>query len=108
MATTTKSTDLVEQLRATTAIVRLGQGDGLTLPQEIRQSSGLFEGDAVYLEVLDEGSAGLCVRLRKIDPDQAWFWTPEWQAGEREADAAKREARSTISYSAEEFLDSLK
>ncbi|WP_435589786.1 hypothetical protein [Micromonospora aurantiaca (nom. illeg.)] len=21
------------------------------------------------------------------DPDQAWFWTPEWQAGEREADA---------------------
>ena len=22
-----------------------------------------------------------------IDPDPAWFWTPEWQAGEREADA---------------------
>jgi hypothetical protein len=21
-----------------------------------------------------------------IDPDQAWFWTPAWQAGEREAD----------------------
>ena len=21
------------------------------------------------------------------DPDQAWFWTPEWQAAEREADA---------------------
>jgi hypothetical protein len=21
------------------------------------------------------------------DPSQAWFWTPEWQAGEREADA---------------------
>jgi hypothetical protein len=20
------------------------------------------------------------------DPDQAWFWTPEWQAMEREAD----------------------
>jgi len=23
----------------------------------------------------------------EIDPTQAWFWTPEWQAGEREADA---------------------
>ncbi len=21
-----------------------------------------------------------------IDASQAWFWTPEWQAGEREAD----------------------
>jgi hypothetical protein len=24
-----------------------------------------------------------------IDPDQAWFWTPEWQAKDREADADK-------------------
>lgn len=23
----------------------------------------------------------------EIDPDQAYFWTDEWQAGEREADA---------------------
>jgi hypothetical protein len=23
----------------------------------------------------------------RIASDQAWFWTPEWQAGEREADA---------------------
>ena len=22
----------------------------------------------------------------EIDPDQAWFWTREWQAGERKAD----------------------
>lgn len=22
-----------------------------------------------------------------IDPDQAWFWTPHWQIGEREASA---------------------
>src|SRR5688500_4712450 len=25
-------------------------------------------------------------RLVEIDPEQAWFWTPEWQAKEREAD----------------------
>jgi len=24
--------------------------------------------------------------LREIDPEQAWFWTPGWQAKEREAD----------------------
>lgn len=25
---------------------------------------------------------------RPIPDDQAWFWTPEWQAGEREVDTA--------------------
>ncbi len=25
-------------------------------------------------------------QLVEIDPDQAWFWTPEWQEKEREAD----------------------
>jgi antitoxin (DNA-binding transcriptional repressor) of toxin-antitoxin stability system len=25
-------------------------------------------------------------KLHAIDPDQAWFWTPEWQAREREVD----------------------
>jgi hypothetical protein len=26
------------------------------------------------------------ITLEPIDPDQAWFWTPEWQAAERQAD----------------------
>ena len=32
----------------------------------------------------------LCVAtlVRRTNPDQAWFWTPGWQAKEREADAA--------------------
>jgi hypothetical protein len=29
---------------------------------------------------------GFVSYLSERDPDQAWFWTPEWQAGEREAD----------------------
>ncbi len=32
-------------------------------------------------------SEGILLRPKKvIDATQAWFWTPEWQAGEREAD----------------------
>ncbi|MGH7866067.1 MAG: hypothetical protein ACREP9_00205 [Candidatus Dormibacteraceae bacterium] len=43
-----------------------------------------------------------------IDPDQAWFWTPEWQAGEREVDEAlARGERGEIFYSSAEFLASL-
>ena len=36
-----------------------------------------LDGAAVLLRGIAEGP---------IDPDQAWFWTPTWQAGEREAD----------------------
>ena len=30
-----------------------------------------------------------------IDPEQAWFWTREWQSGEREADQDLAEGRFT-------------
>ena len=42
-----------------------------------------------------------------IDPGQAWFWTPEWQAGEREADADIAAGRADRYYSDEEFLAAL-
>lgn len=43
----------------------------------------------------------------EIDPDQAWFWTPEWQAKEREADADLAAGRGTYFDSDEEFLRAL-
>jgi len=39
--------------------------------------------------------------------DQAWFWTPEWQEGEREVDEAIAAGRTTYFGSAEEFLAAL-
>ena len=38
---------------------------------------GAVDGAAVLLRGIREG---------RVDPDQAWFWTPEWLAGELEAD----------------------
>lgn len=32
-------------------------------------------------------------RERLTDETQAWFWTPEWQAGEREVDGQLHAAR---------------
>ncbi len=40
--------------------------------------------------------------------DQAWYWAPEWQAGEAEADADRTAGRSTRYHSDEEFLASLR
>lgn len=60
----------------------------------------------------DDAVAGAGLLLRGIiegplDPDQAWFWTPEWQRGEREADADIAAGRGTRYNSDEEFLAAL-
>lgn len=46
--------------------------------------------------------------LQREVPEQAWFWTPEWQAGERAADADKRAGLTTIQPSDNEFLAALR
>jgi len=38
---------------------------------------------------------------------QEWFWTPAWQAGEREADADLAAGRSETFSSGEEFMEAL-
>ena len=44
----------------------------------------------------------------ETDPDQAYFWTPEWQAAEREADEDIEAGRVERYRSKEAFLDSFK
>jgi len=39
------------------------------------------------LELVRETRARAFAVMTQLNPDQAWFWTEEWQAGEREADA---------------------
>lgn len=51
-------------------------------------------------------------RLERIEhmltaPDQAWYWTPEWQAGEAAADADMGAGRSTRHASEDDFLAAL-
>lgn len=41
------------------------------------------------------------------DPEQAWFWTPEWQAGERRADEELRAGLGQYFDSEEAFLAGL-
>lgn len=43
----------------------------------------------------------------EIDPDQAWFWTPEWQAGEREADDDLHEGRFRVVDSVDELFGNI-
>jgi len=78
----------------------------LTLPEEIRKAAHLEEGDLLEAEVTADG---ILLRPQKvIDATQAWYWTPEWQAGEREADAQEAAGLGETFDSAEEFLDALR
>jgi hypothetical protein len=63
-------------------------------------------------ELPDSAVDGAGVLLRGIiegpvDPDQAWFWTPEWQRKEREAEADKAAGNADRYASDDEFLAAL-
>lgn len=48
------------------------------------------------------------IKGRSIDPDQAWFWTPEWLEGEREADAQVAAGDGQVFESDEAFIAHLR
>jgi hypothetical protein len=47
-------------------------------------------------------------RPRHIPADQRWFWTPEWQAGERQADEDLAAGRVKTFKTAAELVAALK
>ena len=73
------------------ALVKVKQNFQITLPNVLRKKLNIAEGD--YLDV-EEQKGGLLIKpVKMIDPDQAYFWTPEWQADEREAERDIAEGR---------------
>ncbi len=45
--------------------------------------------------------------LSNLVPEQRWFWTEEWQTGERDADADQAASRTTTHADDASFLDAL-
>ena len=71
-------------------VTRHGQ---ITIPKSIRDELSLAEGD--YVEV-SRDQEGILLRPKKVmivDPDQAFFWSDEWQERERRADEDIRSGR---------------
>lgn len=81
-----------------------GKGQ-VTIPADVREAVHLEEGDLVEVDVTDDG---ILLRPRKVvDAAQAWFWTSEWQAREREASQEARAGRGERFSSGEELLRAL-
>jgi antitoxin PrlF len=77
----------------------------MTIPAEIRRAAHLEEGDPIDVEMVADG---ILLRPRKvIDATQAWFWSPAWQAGEREASLELERGEGEDFSSGAEFVASL-
>jgi AbrB family looped-hinge helix DNA binding protein len=92
------------QTRAVRATVR--QKGQLTLPADVRAALRVDEGDDVEFELTEDGDVHV-YGLKTVRTSQAWFWTPSWQAGEREASEDIAAGRVVRHESGEAFLASL-
>jgi antitoxin PrlF len=72
----------------------------LTLPEEIRSALHIGEGDEVEFSLHDDGTVTVRGYV-SIPTDQAWFFSPEWLAGEREADVEIAGGGGTVHESAD-------
>ncbi|MCY3586257.1 MAG: AbrB/MazE/SpoVT family DNA-binding domain-containing protein [Acidimicrobiales bacterium] len=88
-------------------LTRLAVDGRVTLPKELRLAVGLHDGDELEAEVVGDGI--LLRPCAERDPDQAWYWTPEWQAGEKQIEVDRAAGRfGPVFDSADEFLGALR
>ena len=90
------------------ATARLRKKGQITIPQHVRAAANLEEGATLECVATPEG-----VLLRRrvtvtIDPEQAWFWTPEWQARMEASQEDIEAGRSEFHGDGDELLEALR
>ncbi len=89
------------------ALVKVKHNFQITLPSRLRKLCRIAEGD--YLDMGIKDGCLFIKPVKMIDPDQAYFWTPEWQKEEAEADRDIAEGNVSGPFdSVEDALRSLK
>lgn len=78
----------------------------ITLPLEIRKMLPIKIGDPVEIRINREGNISITL-LKAIDASQAWFWSKEHQAAEKEAEEELRKGKAKKAKDSKELLDEL-
>ena len=74
----------IPQFRKSFGIVQMKRRSTITIGKEIRKTLHLADEGDVFEMIVEDGR--IILEPKKLVPaDQAWYWTEEWQAGEREA-----------------------
>jgi AbrB family looped-hinge helix DNA binding protein len=88
-------------------LAKLTSSGQVSLPKEIRKKANMQAGDFVEVELDGEGHIILTPK-KLVDSSQAYFWTEEWQQGEREADEDIKAGRVKTFDTADEAIKYLK
>ena len=86
--------------------VRVGAKHQVTIPRRISKALGLRKGDHLLCRLVDHRLEMVPSSL--VPKDQLWFWTPEWQAKEREVDEALARGDYKVAESVDTLLKNLK
>ncbi len=101
---TPKRTKQVKET-ATSYLVKVADRGVVTLPAAIRRATDIEKGD--FLELVVEGREIRALPKKLVDKDQAYFWSREWQEGEREAEEDINQGRVEDFDSVDELLEEL-
>lgn len=75
----------------------------VTIPGEVLLELGVKPGDRIEFLLEDDGR--MVVRgIKEVPVDQSWFWSPEWQEGERQVDEEATAGRVRIFEDDETFF----
>lgn len=86
---------------------QLRENGQVTLPAQVRRALHIEKGDEVEFRVTESGEVVLR-GMTVVPAEQRWFWTQEWQAGEREASAQIRGGEITTHEDVDGFFTDLK
>jgi AbrB family looped-hinge helix DNA binding protein len=75
----------------------------ITIPNPIAKALRLKKGDTMLMRLV-----GRKLELVPIPRDQLWFWTPEWQKKEQEANEDIAQGRVKETASVDELIKDLK
>ena len=87
------------------SILRIQKNKNITLPRWVMELFHVAPGDFIRLE--KRNGTVLLHPGKLVDPSQAYFWTPEWQAEEGKVEEEKRKGKIKSFRSAEELIKDL-
>ena len=89
-------------------LIKITKNYQITIPAKLRQNLNIEEGD--YLEA--RINKGIFMfkpkKLVDIDPDQAWFWTDQWQKEEKEVEEQIANGEVKGPMKIDDFINELK
>lgn len=78
----------------------------ITVPKTLRERFKMKEGDLIKIEETNSGI--LMTPVETIDRSQAWFWSKEWQDGEKEVEKEKKRGKTKRFDDIQDFIKDLK